>query len=633
MAVQKRKFAAPTLQIAPPEIISKLKEQGQEGKPAFELNEAQIPVFNCMSMEILATGEKGSGKSALSRMWLLQGNPHLPVVNSAGQQYPTNLSYVNNPKYTALILRKNQQDLKDWIEHARRLYEKMGAQYLEQRGQFMWPSGAVFYTGHLADSSAWQKYLGQELHRIVIEEVVTIADLEDYMLLRSCNRSSVGSIRPQILNTCNPYGPGVPWLNARFRHTPDGRFVPPGVEQEEIVFDDETGKNLKVTRTWFNLKLSDNPYQNTPEYRATLRTGPEHLVRAYAYGDWDAATGSYFKHFRPRGPIGEEPAEARHVRTAEEIGERFPWERLVIGADWGWEHNAAAARLRQKQDGRVILENSFSQGGLSCQEFGAYIGELVRKDLPYLDDPVVVALGRDAWARESEVESEAKRIAKGLARVIGEDRVWLEDETEWEREALQEGGRIQIRRAFNSRVPGWTKLSELMIFTPMKLSTDTVQFSEEEALRIRATQGDLSERTYREAWRKSLPEVLPKFIIEDRMENRKAIQALERAQHDGKGAGDISKAHWEGADIADAIRYGVMSLDTVPLEETPRLLRRTKFAELLDRVKRDPTNENKEAVWRYQSWMMAMEKKERGSGGKVDLSFLLPPAKRMRLRR
>lgn len=634
MPAQKRTFNAPSVYIASPEIIEKLRKEGQIGKPAFEPNPAQVPVLNCRSMEIMATGEKGSGKSALSIMWLLQGNPHWPVIDKAGRTHPTNHSYVNNPKYTALILRKNQQDLKDWLNHARRFYEKMGAVYLDQKGQFQWPSGAVFYTGHLADASAWQKYLGQELHRIVIEEVVTIADLVDYMLLRTCNRSSVPLIRPQILCTCNPFGPGVPWLNARFRHTPEGKFVPPGEEQVEEVWDEEQKKTLKVTRTWFHLKLSDNPYQNTAEYRATLRTGPEHLVRAYAMGDWDAATGSYFKHFRPRGPIGNEPLEARHVRPATELEKAFPWERRIIGADWGYEHNAAGVLIRHAQNGRVIVENSFSQAGLSCAEFGQMLAEMVRKDLPYLDLPLVVALGRDAWARESEVESEAHRIAKGIGRVIGPDRIWLEDETEWERDRLNEGGQIQIRRAYNARVQGWTQLSELMTFIPFKTEGDALTFSAEEALRIRREAGDLSERRYREAWRKSLPETLPKFIIADRVENRKLIQALEKAQHDGKGAGDIPKTHWEGADLADALRYAVMAHEIGAIDVSPKTQRRERLAELLDIVKMNPTPENKEAVSTYWRWMQAREQEEKVKV-RHDLGALIyaPLSRRIRMRK
>jgi hypothetical protein len=43
------------------------------------------------------------------------------------------------------------------------------------------------------------------------------------------------------------------------------------------------------------------------------------------------------------------------------------------------------------------------------------------------------------------------------------------------------------------------------------------------------------------AWKRSLPEVRPKFIIAERVENAKLIKALGRAQHGSDGNGDIDE--------------------------------------------------------------------------------------------
>lgn len=579
--------------VVPPEVAAKL-----DGKPRWQPHPGfQEECLLTDAFEILLSGVKGSGKSAVSRAFIIKGNPHRPLYDLRGNFIHPNLSYVKHPRYTSLVLRKNQQDLRDWIEHSKELYLPLGAQYLTNPITIKWPDGGVTYTGHLADESSWGKYLGVEIHRLVIEEIVLIEKQEVYEKLRSCVRSSIPIIRPQIMATCNPFGPGVGWIREWWTQDSLGKEILPGEKQEIITLDRDTGKQFKTSRIWYFGRWGDNPVQHTDEYKAQMLAGKaQHLIKAYVYGEWDAASGSYLPHFRPNGPLDGEPAEARHVLPAVETK---PWDRIVIGADWGMRHNAAAVRLKSEMDGRVRAERSFSEAGLSTYSFGELIAGLVKDDLKHLDQPVRVYLSPDCWSRESEVESEAKRIAKGMARVVGPERLVLDDEELLDGEKLDAPGRIVLRKANNARIEGWTLLSELMLWRKDERDLEPKSFTLEEADHIWRTQGDAAWKRYRKAWLAAMPKPRPAFIISDLECNQKLIRALQKMQHGPKGDGDIDKKHWEGADIVDALRYGLLSSKLDRVEPSDQLLLRMRLHDM------EKTQVQSEEQF-MENWMFSM---------------------------
>ena len=643
--------------IAPLDYVLQLEKEGRGTALWKPMPGFQTQVLTDPSHELLLSGEKGSGKSSLSRAFLVKGNPDLPMYDKNGSALLTNHSYIHHPRYVALVLRKNQDDLKDWIEHARELYEPMKARLLRQPFTFKWPNGAIFYTGHLADKNSWMKYLGQELHRIVIEEIVTLENLSDYEALVSCNRSAVPGLRPQIMSSMNPRGPGLGWLSAYFRHEPEvargskttvqvwrpetrtwerpaGKPVPERIPLKLRVWDEEEEKWQERTRVWYHGKLSDNPFQNTPEYRASLRmiTTPG-MREAYAHGSWEATSGSYYTMFRPLGPIGEEPVSACHVRSVAELGTLMPWEPRAIGADWGYGHDAAAVKFSRREDGRLVVETCHSEPAFSTTMFGRIIGDMIRQDVAECDDEIKVYLSPDCWARESETLSEAKRISAGIEEVIGPDRIWLEGEDDTDRTMLGRPGMVRVVRAFNGRVQGWTYLADLMVWNEALAveGADPVAYTQEEADRIGALRGERERARYMEAWRKSLPEVRPKFIIAERVENQKLIKALIRAQHGPSGDGDIDKGHFDGMDVLDACRYGAMGLKSYVEPVNPGTERRRHFGDLVRWAKNTGDPQAKEAVWAFQNWMRQEDQRDKLGAGVQSLG--LPLSRRTKLLR
>lgn len=599
--------------IAPPEARAKaLAKDGEKPKweafPGF-----QTECLTTTAYEILLSGVKGSGKSMVSRAFLIKGNQHRPLYDARGNQIDVNASYVHHPKYTSLVLRKNQQDLRDWIEHSKELFEPLGAQYYTNPITIKWPKGGITYTGHLSDESSWGKYLGVEIHRLVIEELVLIENREIYEKLRTCVRSSRPGIIPQIMATTNPFGPGVGWIREWWTQTDDGKDIPPG-EIHTVTTKDRTGKEFKSTRIWYFGRWGDNPIQHTDEYKAQMLSGKaEHLIRAYVYGEWDAASGSYLPHFRRSGPLPGEPPEANHIVGPRKV---LPYERVVIGADWGSTHEAAASRMKEELEGRIVVEDSFAEAGLTTGTYGELIAAMVRDDLKELDRPVDVFLSPDCWARESEVDSEYKRIVRGIARVVGPERVFAEGEDPIEKTILNEPGRILVHRANNARIAGWTLLSELMLWKLVERERPDRAFSIQEADKIWRSQGEDAWRKYRRAWLAATPRPRPGFVLIDTPGNKKLADALSKMQHGPKGDGDITKAHWDGADRVDALRYGLLSMSTAPKELDQKMLIRLRLQEMEKVV--PATEADFMANWFFAQNVAAMEKHGLFEGGVVD---------------
>src|ERR1035437_7430661 len=115
--------------------------------------------------EILYGGARGGGKTDAGLAWLLKE--------------------IDKPNYRALIIRKNADDLTDWVDRAYKMYARYGAKIAYRPAVITFPSGAVFRTGHLKDDQAYTKYQGHEYERILIEELTQIPTEKRYMQLIS----------------------------------------------------------------------------------------------------------------------------------------------------------------------------------------------------------------------------------------------------------------------------------------------------------------------------------------------------------------------------------------------------------------------------------------------------------------
>lgn len=221
-------------------------------------------------LEILYGGARGGGKTDAGIVWLLHK--------------------IKNPRLRALIIRRNSDDLRDWVDRANQLYSTQGAIKSGNPPEFRWPGGAIFRTGHLKDDQAYTKYQGHEYQRMLIEELTQIPTEESYLRLLASCRSTVPTIKPQVFLTTNPGNIGHAWVKER--------FIDPS--PESTPFKDKTSGR---TRIFIKSTIDDNPTltEADPDYAKSLDalkdTNPE-LYRAWRHGDWDIFTGQVFKEFR-----------------------------------------------------------------------------------------------------------------------------------------------------------------------------------------------------------------------------------------------------------------------------------------------------------------------------------------------
>lgn len=192
---------------------------------------------------------------------------------------------VQNPLFRALVIRKNSEDLKDWIDRAQRMYSGTGAKFVGKPAEIHFPSGAKIVTGHLKDDNAFMKYQGHEYHRILLEELTHIPSEESYLKLISSCRSTVPGLKPRIFATTNPGGSGHSWVKKR--------FVDPS--RAMTAFEDPQSGRARI---YIPATVDDNPtlIEADPEYIHFLESLPPDLKAQWRFGSWDnqKIKGAYY---------------------------------------------------------------------------------------------------------------------------------------------------------------------------------------------------------------------------------------------------------------------------------------------------------------------------------------------------
>lgn len=217
--------------------------------------------------EILYGGSRGGGKTDAGIMCLL---------------YDT-----DEPLYRALVIRRNSDDLKDWVDRADHWYSTQGWTKIGSPPEFTKKDGAKIRTGHLKDANSYSKYQGHQYLRMLIEELTQIPREIDYLKLKASCRSGIPGKKACTISNCNPDGPGFYWVRARFNIT--------GVPTKPIITTDPvTG----LKRIFIPARLQDNPHllTNDPNYKHFLDGLPDGLREAWRDGSWEdpVIKGAYY---------------------------------------------------------------------------------------------------------------------------------------------------------------------------------------------------------------------------------------------------------------------------------------------------------------------------------------------------
>jgi len=303
--------------------------------------------------EVLYGGARGGGKTDAGIAWLTRD--------------------VDNPRYRALVIRRNADDLHDWIDRAITLYRKCGkVEVVGKPAIIRFPSGATIRTGHLKDEQAYSKYQGHEYHRMLIEELTQIPTEEMYLKLISSCRSTDTSLKPRVFATTNPGNIGHDWVKKRFveRCEPMKPYFDP-ITQRKRIFVPAT--------------VDDNPtlIKADPSYVTFLEGLDDNLKRAWRYGDWDIFAGQYFGEFR------------RDVHVCKPFEIPKSWNKIRC-LDYGFQAPACCLWLAIDYDNNIYVYRELYETGLTYKNLAIAIAERTHEDIDYtVADTEMFAKTRD----------------------------------------------------------------------------------------------------------------------------------------------------------------------------------------------------------------------------------------------
>lgn len=299
--------------------------------------------------EVLYGGAAGGGKSA--------GLIALP------------LRWTSNPRFRALVLRRETPQLEDLLDKARDLYktEIPAAEYRGDKHTWSFPSGARVRFNHCKEESDATDYQGHEYQLIEFDEL-THFTLKQYREIISRCRSSDPTLPRFVRATTNPGGPGHEWVFKRWgafldpefvledwvgivdivgedqklhpvqvrgtgappRRDASGKKLPPALGGQILyVAQTRDGERLSTTpieglppevvrtRTFIPARLTDNPHllKNDPGYLQQLLDNDPVRVKQLTEGDWLVRPGAglYFKRIWFTF-VDEAPTARRRVR-------------------------------------------------------------------------------------------------------------------------------------------------------------------------------------------------------------------------------------------------------------------------------------------------------------------------------
>ncbi len=159
-------------------------------------------------------------------------------------------------------------------------------------GEIRFWNGSKIYLCHCKDEKDRFKYLGAEIHVLLIDELTTFTDMI-YRFLRGRVRmvginlpEQYKGLFPRIVASSNPGNIGHQWVKRTFIDD----AVPMEIRQAPPT---EGG----MLRQYIPAKLADNPsmVEDDPLYEKRLSgLGSEALVKAMKDGDWNVIAGAYF---------------------------------------------------------------------------------------------------------------------------------------------------------------------------------------------------------------------------------------------------------------------------------------------------------------------------------------------------
>lgn len=391
------------------------------------LHAKQGLVLDSDATEILYGGAAGGGKSFLMRAVAILWCAMIPGLQ-------------------CYLFRRTSDDLiKNHIEGPKGLrsmlapWSSAGFAHMVE-GEIRFWNGSKIYLCHCKDEKDRFKYLGAEIHLLLIDELTSFTETI-YRFLRSRVRmvgvsvpaSLVGRF-PRIICSSNPGNVGHHFVKATFVN---------GVSPLQIRrMPDEEGGML---RQFVPAKLADNPSmeEDDPGYRGKLRgLGSAALVKAMEDGDWDVVAGAFFECW----------STERHVVRPFAIPPH--WVRFG-SFDWG-SSRPFAKQWWAISDGNPLPDGRLYRTGAMIL-YRQWYGAARKPDGATIPNEGLRLTTADV-AQEIKVRDGGEKIDYRVA----DPACWKVDGGPSHAEIMAKHGVI-FRPADNSRISGWTQLRDRLL--------------------------------------------------------------------------------------------------------------------------------------------------------------------------
>ena len=273
------------------------------------------------------------------------------VTGNTGAVVLLPLAYVQDPRFSCLILRRETPDLAYLEEVARLVFKRAcpGVYYNQTKHLFIFPhpdrddEGARVKLGFAKAFSDCENFQGHKYQMMIFDEITQWPDDRIYTTLAgellAENDEQTGKPWMQTLLRCtaNPMGPGSSWVKKRFEiaRFPDGKD--PVTGRRVYLKDESTG----LFRCYFKATVFDNPAIDHERYTATLRNQSDMRQKAMIYGEWVEESAA-FPEFDQKIHVCEPFEVPRHYE-------------LVFSMDYGYSTYCACHLYAINPENRAII--------------------------------------------------------------------------------------------------------------------------------------------------------------------------------------------------------------------------------------------------------------------------------------
>ena len=193
---------------------------------------------------------------------------------------------MHNPRFNALVLRRDTPQLDDLLSKSTALYTKLGGKLNQTTGRWVFPSGARVCSRTASTRRTSRASTATNSSSCCFDELTHFTERQ-YTQIRARIRGTDPSLPRWTRSTTNPGGPGHEWVFKRWAAWLDpksARRAEPG-EPLWFVGDEiaERGSRDALAHV-HSASLSDNPHVGE-DYRAQLLS-LDRVRRAAPLGDW-----------------------------------------------------------------------------------------------------------------------------------------------------------------------------------------------------------------------------------------------------------------------------------------------------------------------------------------------------------